>query len=95
MDQRTSTSVSYSSNPTRYVCHRAHTRADHPLKTGFLLSDGCTSVTVPEVPTGDNYIVDRKSSQVVFANGQILTGRGTVMGDSGDVTDAFSIVPSE
>ncbi|KAN0127606.1 hypothetical protein V8E53_014584 [Lactarius tabidus] len=49
---------------------------DHPLKTGFLLSDGCTSVTVPEVPTGDNYIVD-------------------LMGDSGDVTDAFSIVPSE
>lgn len=47
-----------------------------PLKTGFLLADGCTDVTVPDVITGDNYIVD-------------------LMGDSGDISSQFSIVPAE
>ncbi|KAH8099421.1 hypothetical protein BXZ70DRAFT_1009230 [Cristinia sonorae] len=47
----------------------------HPLSTGFSIGDGNVTITVPDVPTRDDYIV-------------------VLLGDSGNVSPEFSIVPA-
>jgi len=49
-----------------FGCHRTHTRVENPLATGFLLSTGYQSVTVPYVVPRDRYIVARKSTAQIL-----------------------------
>lgn len=75
------------------IVHNLTFLAENALASGFPINAGAANVTVPQVPTGNDYIVVRKSEQCrrPTRSASYYPAFVTVFGDSGNISPTFTI----